>query len=277
MEMIIPIIQGIDLKIADRLERQDGYATSCLPKGFILVSNGQELAEEAVGFGFPVVKRGLQALFPGRIELAVEQHGSIWFVQSVFTLDLVEKIHRPGIGSVESRLLYAIKDSLAALIRSSTLLRGLLTAVSSRLRRTFSWETTYENAGFHATMKMVHTIQEETGKIKVEVDLTGLPGSITEVVVMNEQGARAFDRYLDSSGVSLQADQIGCWDKVTADEARFISTTRQIAFRLGQVKGARLYRGRELVSPRLSWAGFGYSFPPSNQKFGYELGIERHA
>jgi len=43
------------------------------------------------------------------------------------------------------------------------------------------------------------------------------------------------------------------------------------------VKGARLFRGRELVSSRLAWAGFGYSFPPSIKRFVYELGIERHA
>jgi hypothetical protein len=276
-EIDIPIAQGIDLKIFDRLREQGDYATSSLPKGFLLVSNGLELVEEAVGFGFPVVKRGLQALFPSSIELAVEQHGTTWLVQAVFRLDLVEKIHRRGIGSIRGGLIYAIKNSLAALIRSFSPLRGLLTAVSSGLRRVFGWETTYENAGFHATIKMVHTIHAETGEVRVEVDLNDLPDSITEVVVMNEQGARHFDRYMDSSGLSLQGKDIGCWDEVTADEACFICSSRQVAFKLGQVKGARLFRGRELVSSRLAWAGFGYSFPPSIKRFVYELGIERHA
>ena len=72
-----------------------------------------------------------------------------------------------------------------------------------------------------------------------------------------------FDRYRDTSGISLQGDEIGCWDEVNAEEAWFESSTRQIAFRLGQVKGARLFRGRELIGSRLAWAGFGYSFPPS--------------
>jgi len=277
MEMNIPLAPGVELKIADRLEEQSGYATSSLPKGFLLVSEGLELAEEAVGFGFPVVKLGLQALFPGRIELAVEQHGPIWTVQAVYTLNLVEKLHRPGIGSLKIGLVYNLKNSLAALIRHIPSLRGLLTAMSSGLRRAFGWETIYENAGYHTTIKMIHTIQEETGKIKVEVDTTGLPGGITEVVVMNEQGAHYFDRYLDSSGVSLQGKEIGCWDVVTAEDACFISTTRQVAFKLAQVKGARLFRGRELVSSRLAWAGFGYSFPPSIKSFVYELGVKRHA
>ncbi len=275
MEVIIPVAQGVNLKIADRLKEHGDYATSCLPKGFLLVSDGMELAEEAVGFGFPVVKCGLQTVFPGGIELAVEQHGSIWSVQAVFTLDLVEKIHRPGFGSIKSGLVYGLKNSFAALIRHISPLRGLLTGVSGGLRRVFGWETTYEYAGFHATIKMIYTIHAKTGKVNVEVDMNGLPGNITEVVVMNEQGARTFDRYLDSSGVSLQGKEIDCWDEVTAEEACFISTTRQVTFKLGQVKGARLFRGRELVSSRLAWAGFGYSFPPSIQRFIYELKIER--
>ncbi len=273
----IPIAHKVYLKIADGLNEQGEYAISGLPKGFLLVSNGLELVEEAVGFGFPVLKRGLQTLFPGRIDLTFEKHGSVWSVQTIFRLNLVEKIHRPGIGNIKNGLVYATKNSLAALIRRFSPLRGLLTAVSSGLRRTFDLKTTYEDAGFHATVKMIHTIHEKTGKIKVEVDSTDLPASITEVVVMNEQGARRFDRYLDSSGVSLQGNEIGCWDEVTADEACFSSVSQQVAFRLGQVKGARLYRGRELVGSRLAWAGFGYSFPPSIKKFVYVLGIEKYS
>jgi len=277
MEISIPIAHEVYLKIADRLNEQGDYATSCLPKGFLLVSNGQELDEEAVGFGFPVVKRGLQTLFPGGIELAVSQHGSIRLVQAVFALNLVEKIHRLGIGSVNIGLVYALKNSVAALIRRIPPLRGLLTVVSSGLQKTFGWKTTYEATGLKATIKMIHTIHEETGKVKVEVDLTDLPASITEVVVMNEQGARFFDRYIDSSGISLQGKKIGCWDEVTADEACFSSASHQVVFKLGRVKGARLYRGRELVGSRLAWAGFGYSFPPSTKNFIYELAIERLA
>jgi len=277
MEVTIPIAGEISLKIADRINQQVDYATSGLPKGFLLVSRGLELAEEAVGFGFPVLKRGLQTLFPGRIELAVEQHDSIRSVQVVFTLNLAEKIHRAGIGSIKSGWVYAIKNSLAALIRAISPLRGLLTAASSGLRRLFRWETTFEDAGIQATIKMIHTIHGNTGNIKVEVDLTDLPAGITEVVVMNEQGAHAFDHYLDSSGISLQGDEIGCWDEVTAEDACFSSASQQVAFRLRQVEGARLYRGRELEGSRLAWAGFGYSFPPSIKKFVYELGIERQA
>lgn len=92
---------------------------------------------------------------------------------------------------------------------------------------------------------------------------------------MNEQGAHSFNRYQDSSGVSIQGDEIGCWDEVNAEEAWFESSTHKIAFKLGQVKGARLFRGRELIFSRLAWAGFGYSFPSFINRLRYEIRIER--
>lgn len=277
MNINIPIAEKVYLNISDRLNKQGEYATSRLPKGFVLVSNGLELSEEAVGFGFPVLKRGLQTLFPGGVELAFEQHGPTWSVQTMYLLKLAERIHKPGIGSIKNPLFYATKNSLAALIRQASPLREILTTLSSRLRRTFDWKTTYEEAGFCVPIKMIHIIDEKTGKIEVEVDSTNLPGSITEVIVMNEQGAHTFDRYRDSSGITLQGKKIGCWDEVKADEASFFSSGQPLAFKLGQVKGARLFRGRELVGSRLAWAGFGYSFPPSIKNFSYELRIDRYS
>ena len=83
---------------------------------------------------------------------------------------------------------------------------------------------------------------------------------------MNEQGARCFDRYEDSDGAVLRGAGIGTWDEVGADRASFVSTGHRVAFSLAQAPGARLYRGRELVGARLSWAGFGYSLPPTRAR-----------
>jgi hypothetical protein len=141
----------------------------------------------------------------------------------------------------------------------------------------FKWETTYADAGFSTEVKLTYAIEGETGKVTVEIDTRGLPPEITGVALMNEQGAQLFDRYQDTSGVSLMGKQIGCWDEVTADEAWFESSVHGVTFRLGQVKGARLFRGRELVGSRLAWAGFGYSFPPSIKRFRYEIRIEKSA
>jgi hypothetical protein len=274
LEIDLPVLKGLTLRIDSDVNSSGDYPTSRLQKGLLLVYSGQELAEEAVGFGVPVLKRGLQTIFPGGIELASQRRGPAWEVTAMFTMCLGEKIAKPGFGSLNSKSLYAIKNSLAALLRRFPVLRGLLTAASSGLRRMFGWETIYEDTGFRTKVKMIYAVYGEEGRIDVEVDTAGLlQDHISEVAVMNEQGGRYFDRYSDSGGTCRRGDEIGCWDVVTAGEASFISDTHQLAFTLRQVEGASLYRGRELVGTRLAWSGFGYTFRPATGRFSYSMRI----
>jgi hypothetical protein len=275
MEINIPLLQGLSLKISDTLDDGKAYSTGHLQKGFLLLDYGENLAEEAVGFGVPVLKRGLQTIFPGSVALTCSQRNSTWEISALFKLNLVEKISNRENENVESKLLYTVKNFLAATIRNIPALRSLLTAVSSKLRRMLNWETTYAEADFSTQIKILYSIESSTGKMIVEIDTIDLPSGITEVVVMNEHGAHYFDKYLDTSGISIHGEEIGCWDEVSAEESRSESTARRVTFNLGQVKGARLFRGRELIDSRLAWAGFGYSFPPSIKKLRYEMKIER--
>jgi len=277
MEIDIPLFEGLSLKIGHTLPGRKEYPTANLQKGFILMDQGQELAEEAVGFGVPVLKRGFQTIFPGEVALTWLREGSTWEVTARFKLNLIEKISRGENRSVGNKPFYAVKDFLAEVIRRLPMFRSFLTGISSMLRRMFNWKTTYAEAGESNEVKVIYRMEGETGKVSVEIDASGLPTDITEVVLMNEQGAHAFDRYMDTSGISLQGEEIGCWDEVNAEEAWFESNTRQVAFRLYQANGGRLFRGRELIGTRLAWAGFGYSFPPSIQRLRYEMRIERLA
>jgi hypothetical protein len=54
-----------------------------------------------------------------------------------------------------------------------------------------------------------------------------------------------------------------------------MSSSQHISFSLPQVKGARLFLGRELIGSRLAWSGFGYTFPPGLNHFSYEVTIKR--
>jgi hypothetical protein len=241
-----------------------------------LLQDGQELAEEGVGFGVPVLKRGIQTIFPGHIELATRSNSSIHEVTAKVSMNLEEKIARPGAESLKSRRLYTIKNSLAALIRRFPWLRNLLTGASNTLRWIFKWETTFEEAGFCSNVNMVYTIDSQSGILNIELDATELSrDGVTELVVMNEQGAHHFDLYRDANGSLLRGKEIGCWDEVTAVWGSFASETQGLAFTLHQLSGARLFRGRELIGSRLAWSGFGYSFPPTIERISYQLKIER--
>ena len=237
---------------------------------------GLDLAEEAVGFGLPVLKRGLQAIFAGNIELDLLHRDSTWVVTAFYRMNLVEKIARPGTASARSKFLYAAKNYLAAIIRQLPPLRAPLTSLSSALRRLFGWETIYEEAESSARVKMEYTMDEQKGVLVVDAELADVSHCrITEVIIMNEQGAHAFDQYRDSSGMRLSGEKIGCWDEVTAEEASVASSAHRIAFTLPRVAGARLFRGRELIGSRLAWAGFGYSFPPTARGFSYTIKFEK--
>jgi hypothetical protein len=276
MEIKIPILQDLLLTIAAKPQEQAVYPTSRLQKGLVMSYRGLDLAEEAVGFGLPVLKRGLQAFFPGDVELDLVHRESTRVVTAIYTINLVEKISRPGKSSVENKTIYAAKNSLADIIRRFPPGRGVLTALSSGLRRVLGWETTYEKVEFSGRVKMTYAIDEQTGVIAIEADLAGLSKEgVSEVIVMNEQGAQTFDKYRDSSGTSLSGNKIGLWDEVTAEEASFTSSTQRVAFSLPRVPGARLFRGRERIASRLAWSGFGYSFAPTTMRFACTVRIEK--
>ena len=275
MELTIPLFDGLSLRVADQPGDSGDYPTRRLQKGLLLSDGPDELAEEGVGFGVPILKRGAQTIFPGQMELAWRRAGPLWEVRAVFAMDLVERLAKPGGSSLQSGVLYAAKDSLAALHRRVPSLRGPLTATSTALRRTFGWVTTYEQTELATKLTVTYAVDGEHGTIGVAVDLGALPGDVTEVVMMNELGGRHFDRYTDTGGADLRGDQIGTWDAVTAARARFVNDTRAVAFSLGQVKGARLSRGRELIGARLSWSGFGYSLAPTRGGFAYDVRVER--
>jgi hypothetical protein len=232
------------------------------------------LAQEAVGFGFPVIKRGLTALFPGSVELPSNRQGKYNHVEAVYTLNLKEKIIRQGKKRIQYELVYTLKNFMALLIRRVAFLRGILTGVSNALRKVFGWETGYEDTGVFMKVKVTYSVPAASDEMRVDVDWAGQAESgITELIVMNEQGADHFDQYMDSSGICLRGDKIGCWDEVLAHEASFIGAESRVRFTLSQVNGAQLYCGRERIGSRLAWAGFGYSVKPAINRFSYILKI----
>ena len=81
----------------------------------MLLDGGRDLSEEGVGIGVPVLKRGLQAVFPGAMTLAVRADGPAWRVTATYRMDLVERLgrrpRRPGALAVRLR---APGTSLAA-------------------------------------------------------------------------------------------------------------------------------------------------------------------
>lgn len=276
MKLEITLANGIGLQIASRRRRDMSYPSSRIQKGLVLICDGQDLSEEAVGFGVPILKRGLQTIFPGEVTLHKKEAEQAQNFTAGFTMNLEERIARKGKVTINNPLVYAGKNSLAAIMRRIPNLRKLLSNTSSLLRASLDLDTIYTSDNFSTSVNLDYTIDVDEGKIKVKLlDGAHIPRSVSEFIIMNEQGAHHFDQYQDTSGNYQTGDEIGCWDVVQASEASFIDREHQLSFSLPQVRGARLYRGRELVGNRLAWSGFGYSFSPAQKLFSYEITIKR--
>jgi hypothetical protein len=281
MKTAVSLHDGLEARIADGLDNgprtgDASYPTRRLQRGLVLLDDGRDLSDEGVGFGVPVLKRGVETVFPGGMALTATAAGLDWQVTATYRLDLVERLATRYGRTVRPRLVYAAKDSLAAAHRGVPALRGPLAAASSAVRRWSGWTTTYEPVGLVATIPVTYTVRRGDSVVTVDVDLNGVPaGSVTEIALMNELGAGHFDGYEDSSGASLAGADVGTWDEVHAARASFVSTRRTLAFTLARVPGARLMRGREVVAGRLAWAGFGYVLRPGPARFSYEVRVER--
>jgi hypothetical protein len=264
------------LRISTGAYGNSNYPTDRIQKGLVLLSNGEDLSEEAVGFGVPILKRGLQAIFPGEVELYPQTSSLPTEFSARYKMNLVEKIARSDDGILNNRYLYASKNLLAALIRRLPIIRKLLTGTSNLLRASFDLKTTYEPGEYFTFVAITYSIDPAKGRIKVAlIGQDFIPGSINEIIMMNEQGAHHFDMYEEANGELKHGKQIGCWDEVAAQNAAFISSRQRISFSLPQVKGSKLYSGRELIGTRLAWSGFGYSLPPNLEHFSYEISLRR--
>ncbi len=272
MDISIPMNDETQLFIHDHVKRDNPFPTSQIQKGFLLFHRGKDLSAEAVGFGVPVIKCGLHTIFPGEVKLSETRPAGEYQVDALYSLNLEEKTVGENNGKTISGFLNQGKLWLSAFIRRLPWSRKPLMHLSKLLRFTFHWQTEYLDSEMRFRIPIQYKFHKNT--MAVIVDLSQVKDDrITEIVIMNEQGAKYFNHYRDSDGKEIQGNEIGCWDEVKAPEATFVDPQRKISFSLKQVPGAKLFRGLEMADSRLAWSGFGYTFSPRRKKIRYTLKI----
>ena len=163
MGVRIPVTNDLSLTIGDKPDVPTGYPTSRLAKGLVLRRQGLDLAEEAVGFGVPVLMRGLQALFPGEAELHLLSGSPNWTLTAEYSVNLAERLGAPGKQSVQGELFYGRQEFPVGRARPLSAGVSSLMSLSSGLRRLFGWETTFEQADFGGQVNMTYRFDERTG------------------------------------------------------------------------------------------------------------------
>jgi hypothetical protein len=264
------------------------YPTDGLQKGLLLLDGEQELGGEGVGFGVPVLKRGARAVFPGSLRTVLQDTGTQSAADApsltlTYRLDKVERIGGRERPCAPLAPLDLVRESLSLVYRRVPPLRRPLTAVSTAGRRLLRVSTRFEETTVLAevcvTYSLVAAADGSGAGLVVTADLSGLPPSVTEVVLMNELGAGCFDLYEEDDRTE-RSSGIGAWDRVAAASARFRSSASGVWFELRSrpdpaAPGVRLFRGREVAPGRLAWAGFGYSLRPGPATFTYTVRFGR--
>ncbi|MDM7912378.1 MAG: hypothetical protein QUS09_04705 [Methanotrichaceae archaeon] len=245
------------------------YPASRIQKGLVLGCGDRDLSEEGIGFGAPVFKFEEEAIFPGRRRARIEEHEDRTLVRADYVMNLTAKTARKG-QLVKSRSFYRAKNAFSSLHRGHPSLRKGLTFSSAICRRVFQLEDDFAEVPPLGFVRATYRLKG--CEIRVDLEFSKTDGC-SEVVVMNEQGANYFDTYRDSDGLTLQGDDIGSWDETLAEEASFVNPADKIAFTLKRVKGARMFRGRELAAKRLAWSGLAYVLPAETERFAYTITI----
>jgi hypothetical protein len=249
------------------------YPTYLIQKGGVLVFRNNELAEEGLGFGVPLLKDAHEVVFPGCAQISVSKDGKKSIVEANYSMNLVQSMVIAG-KRIDSPVFYKIKESFSPMYRKCAPLRQIGTWASSRLRLARVIGNRFENIASRGTVGAIYVIRDYEDTVQVSMDLSRLNSKkTTEIIIANEQGADYFDHYSDSDGTNLMRKAIGIWNEVFADEASFVDSRNGIEFKLRKMKGAKMFRGWELVARRLAWSGLNYLLPQDTVTFTYDIRI----
>ncbi len=271
--------RGIEVEISRNLtllagqSRPQKHPTSKIQKGLVISLRGEDLSEEGVGFGVPVLKFGDEAAFPGRSKATVRKEGDITEVVIDYDINLVSRLAARN-RLIEGGRLCRIKGRIDRLQRDRPPLRSTINHASALFRRALSVETRLVEASSFGRAKVVYSVSKD-GEINVRVRCWPKAEGCTEMSMMNELGASSFGRYRDSEGLDLWGGEIGSWERTLADWAQLIDVEHGLSFKLWKTEGADLFYGRETSPGRLAWAGLAHVLPPTGRRdFEYiiELG-----
>jgi len=268
-----PLTVQINDRVSVRLYpdcRPNCLETSPLQKGLVLLLDGEELVEEGVGFGVPVVKYKDKTYFSGSAKTWLQNEKNRCIIVKSFTLDTISR-KRVGSGSYLSDYLYHF---LHRSFEIGYLNHPELALISNKiieLRKTLKIQTEFTKVKPRGTVTFRYSCYPDEIHIAIEFTLLELD-RCKEILVLNEQGANFFRRFADSSGIVLFDRKIGPWAKVEAEEACFSDLKQTLTFTMKKKFAARLFRGWEKTKGRFSWAGFAYFLPPRTSTFCYSLG-----
>jgi hypothetical protein len=276
VRMQIPLTHALAGGLSLRLypdTRPRNLEIAALQKGLVLVADGTELIEEGAGFGVPIAKYQDGTFFSSTAKVYLHQQSEDEAVVSkVFFLDAISQ-KQVGSTYVDKGLYSALHKTFEKLYLGRLGAHGVFDWLM-HLRNLIGVQTRFVQVPSRGTLTFTYRCRSRS--VQVNVDLSDLnKAGCQEILILNEQGAGTFRRHMDSSGSVLFDRQVGGWTRVQAKGAAFSDILGNVSFSLKNMEGATLYRGREQVKGRFSWAGMTYALNPRTSTFSYTLRVER--
>ena len=239
-----------------------------LQKGLILAYNGEEKIGEGTGFGLPILIYPRETFFAGSSTVSVTQTADALKIRKEFHMN---RVARNRLGHV-----YLENSKARAFIRSLTALYQ-----KNRHFRFLSLKELFVKMGVEAAFvktatagKVIVTYKIASSTVNVKVDFRQVrKARLRKVFVLNEQSAAFFRKYFDPHGSCLMDKQIGAWDRVDSGWACLTDLRGKVGFRLWNVEGGVLRRGRETMKSCLDWAGLDYEVKPDVAVFEYKIEV----
>ena len=271
-------IEPVTLQLTDRLSiriykdcRPNCLETGALQKGLVLLLDGRELIEEGVGFGVPIVKYEDKTFFSSTADVSIKKIGSDYTLTKVYTLDTVSLKKFGQSSYIDDDVYSPLRKTFQMLYLKHKKLTPFFNK-AMELRELANIKTEFVTVKPRGTVTVTYNCQPTA--INIKADFSGLKlKKCVEILVLNEQGASVFQRYVDSNGLTLLGNKIGAWETVAADHASLQSAGGEVSFSLKKHVGAKLFRGWEQTRKRFSWTGLSYSMRPNNGVFYYTIGL----
>jgi hypothetical protein len=244
--------------------------TKGLAKGVCMYREEQDLSEEGMGFGVPVVVSRWRTYLSFRAP-TTETSSDGSFIRKVWHLDAVQCV---GNSRPNAILPYLWLETKGLVYKGLPWAQRWL--LDKRATGNLTPQISFAETDSRAEVTVDYRVSD--GRVDISVDLASLndlPGR-PRAYVLNEQGGRAFPVYREN-GQSETDEHNGGWAKITAESAGFAARDGAAWFSLGNRPGASMFRGRELVDGLLSWSGIEYEitrYPEASFDYSVEVGTD---
>ncbi len=251
--------------------RPHNLEISSLQKGLVLLVNGKEVIEEGAGFGTPVVIYRDKPYFSSSAETSMQREEKNSILFKSFKIDTVSRKRFLKNIYLNDRFYHFIHGLFHIVYTRSKKFAPFLMVPIKQLR-TFGIGTEFQKTDSKGEITVKYSCFTDLIEVEVAFSQLDLEGC-EEILILNEQGASSFRKYLDTNGLTLLDGQIGAWEPAKAERVFLFNIEETAGFSLESKTGATLFRGREKIRERYSWVGFCYSLHPRVPTFRYSISL----